>query len=354
MNNAVQPKAQKARFSVAITTPQYREMIASTLSDPERIRRFTASITSAVAVNPALQECTASSILAGALLGESLNLTPSPQLGQYYLVPFEVQLKDANGNKLWATDANGNKLKNERGKWIPISEKHAQFVLGYKGYIQLAIRSGNYLDIDAFEIHDGEYRGRDRMTGKPVFSFIEDDSERESAPVIGYMAYFEYLNGFRKTIYWSKEKMLQHADTYSAAFSADAYIKLQNNEIPETEMWKYSSFWYKSFDEMAKKTLLRQLISKWGVMSSEMQTAFEGDSHTIKSEGKMLVPISDESDEAATEQAEQTEQPAAQIDSRGSQPMQKIENPEALDDSPYAAKPAPQQKQAKKISLSDV
>ena len=344
MNNAVvQPKAQKARFSVAITTPQYREMIASTLSDPERIRRFTASITSAVAVNPALQECTAASILAGALLGESLNLTPSPQLGQYYLVPFEVQLKDANGNKLWATDASGNKLKNDRGKWIPISEKHAQFVLGYKGYIQLAIRSGNYLDIDAFEIHDGEYKGRDRMTGKPVFAFIEDDAEREASPVIGYMAYFEYLNGFRKTIYWSKEKMMQHADTYSAAFSADAYIKLHNNEIPEAEMWRYSSFWYKSFDEMAKKTLLRQLISKWGVMSTEMQTAFEGDSHTIKSEGKTLVPISDESDEVTPEQAEQ---PSPQIGTPDIQPMQEMQKQEGVK--------AAAQKQTKKISLSDV
>ena len=86
MNNTL--TAQKQKFSVAISTEAYRNLINNTLGDPERSRRFVASITSAVAVNPALQECTPSTILAGALLGESLNLSPSPQLGQYYLVPF--------------------------------------------------------------------------------------------------------------------------------------------------------------------------------------------------------------------------------------------------------------------------
>ncbi|MEA4832381.1 MAG: recombinase RecT [Oscillospiraceae bacterium] len=290
MNNQIQPKPQKARFSVAITTPQYQKLISSTLCDPNRVRSFTAAITSAVAVNPALQDCEASSIIAGALLGESLNLSPSPQLGQYYLVPFECQLKDSNGKKMWELDDNGQPRKNEKGKWIPISVKNATFVLGYRGYIQLAIRSGYYLDIDSIEIREGEYKGRDRNTGKPVFEFIEDDALREALPVIGYMAYFEYLNGFKKTLYWSKEKMMQHANTYSAAFSAADYTRLQNNEIPADEMWKYSSYWYKSFDDMAKKTMLRQLVSKWGVMSSAMQSAYDSDSYAIKSNNGSLIP----------------------------------------------------------------
>ena len=71
--------------------------------------------------------------------------------------------------------------------------------------------------------------------------------------------------------------MLLHADTYSAAFSAEAMKRIENGEIPENELWKYSSFWYKDFDGMAKKTMLRQLISKWGVMSTEMQNVFERD-----------------------------------------------------------------------------
>lgn len=248
-NNQLQAQ-QKPKFSVAITTKGYQSLIANTLRDPARVRRFTASITSAVAVNPALQECDAGTILAGALLGESLNLSPSPQLGQYYLVPF----KNRKANKI-----------------------DVQFVLGYKGYIQLALRSGQYADLDVTEIKQGEYLGKDSMTGKPKFQFIEDDDQRDALPTVGYMAYFEYMNGFRKVLYWSKEKMMNHADTYAKAFSRQKYEELLAGKIPESEMWKYSSFWYKSFDDMAKKTMLRQLISRWGVMSIEMTKALESD-----------------------------------------------------------------------------
>ena len=251
---------QQPKFSVAITTTGSKNLINNTLGDPERAKRFVASITSAVAVNPALQECEAGSILAGALLGESLNLSPSPQLGQYYLVPFKSKAK---------YDRLGNLIQPETTK--------AQFVLGYKGYIQLALRSGAYADLDVMEIREGEYKGKNPNTGKPMFSFVEDDDERERLPVVGYMAYFEYLNGFRKTIYWSKSKMMNHADTYSPAYSAAAHQKIMAGEIADKDMWRYSSFWYKDFDGMAKKTLLRQLISKWGVMSTEMQAAYAND-----------------------------------------------------------------------------
>ena len=252
---------QKPKFSVAITTKGYQTLINNTLGDPQRARRFVSAITSAVAVNPALQECEAGTILAGALLGESLNLSPSPQLGQYYLVPFKSKAK---------YDRQGNLLTPEVVK--------AQFVLGYKGYIQLALRSGAYADLDVMDIKQGEYLGKDPMTGKPRFSFIEDDDERDRLETIGYMAYFEYLNGFRKVVYWSREKMLSHADKYSPAFSAKAFQDIQDGKISEKDMWRYSSFWYKNFDDMAKKTLLRHIISRWGVMSLEMQSAFERDS----------------------------------------------------------------------------
>lgn len=263
--------AQKPKFSVAISTPGYQKLISNTLSDPKRASRFVASVSSAVAVNPALQECEAGSILSSALLGESLNLSPSPQLGQYYLVPFKSKAK---------YDKQGNLLEPETHK--------AQFILGYKGYLQLAIRSGYYSDIDAKAIHDGEYKGRDKSTGKPLFEFIEDEDEADSLPVVGYMAYFEYMNGFRKTLYWSREKMMSHADKYSAAFSADAYLKIQDGKISDKDMWKYSSFWYKDFDSMALKTMLRQLISKWGVMSIEMQIAVENDDKVVTTSGDGL------------------------------------------------------------------
>lgn len=260
MNNLPTQTAKQPKFSVAITTKGYQKLINNTLKDPERAKRFIASITSAVAVNPALQECEAGSILAGALLGESLNLSPSPQLGQYYLVPFKCKEKK---------DRSGNIISPETVK--------AQFIIGYKGYIQLALRSGAYADLDVMEIREGEYQGKHKTTGKPQFSFIEDDDEREKLPVIGYMAYFEYLNGFRKVIYWSKAKMMNHADKYSPAYSAKSHQKIIDGEIAEKDMWKYSSFWYKDFDDMAKKTLLRQLIQRWGVMSTEMQMAFDKD-----------------------------------------------------------------------------
>lgn len=280
MSNAL--TAQKQKFSVAITTEGYKNLINNTLGDPERSKRFVTAITSAVAVNPALQECTPGSILAGALLGESLNLSPSPQLGQYYLVPFKVSLKDSNGKTIWVTDEQGNKVKDKNGKWIPVTESKAQFVPGYKGYIQLAIRSGQYKDIDAMEIREGEYLGKSADTGKPLFRFIEDDDERDNRPVVGYMAFFEYINGFKKVLYWTKQKMMNHADYYSSAFSAQAYMKIQKGEVPQEDMWKYSSFWYKDFDGMAKKTMLRQLISKWGIMSIEMQQAYVSDSKYIQ------------------------------------------------------------------------
>ena len=280
---------QKPKFSVAVQTEGYQKLINNTLGDPERAKRFVAAITSAVAVNPALQECEAGSILAGALLGESLNLSPSPQLGQYYLVPFKNRVKGPDGKTVYKTDEQGNKLKDEKGRWVPETETKAIFVIGYRGLLTLAIRSGQYADLDVMEIREGEYRGKDQLTGKPTFRFVEDDDKREELPVIGYMAYFEYLNGFKKVLYWSKEKMIKHADKYSAAFNAEDYKKFVDGEIDEKDAWKYSSYWYQDFDGMAKKTMLRQLITKWGITSIEMHTAVTKDDAVASIEGSEIV-----------------------------------------------------------------
>lgn len=237
MNNQLQ---NKPKFSLAIQSEGYKRLINNTLGDPKRAAKFIAAISSAVATNSSLQQCDAGSILSGALLGEALNLSPSPQLGQYYLVPFKDK---------------------------------AQFQLGYKGYIQLAIRSGQYKDIDVIEVREGEYLGRDKITGKHQFEFIEDEVERENKPIIGYMAYFEYLNGFYKNLYWSKEKMQKHALEYSQAYASD--VKKGTNY----------SFWAKDFNGMAFKTMLRQLISKWGIMSIDMQEALTKDMSVVKEDG---------------------------------------------------------------------
>ena len=240
-----------------------RDMITRKINNiigGEKGQRFITAMVSAVSNNESLKECTNESIFGAALLGEALNLSPSPQLGHYYLVPFK--------KKIGETEI-----------------KVAQFQLGYKGYIQLAIRSGQYQDIDVIEIKEGEYKGRNKTNGKCEFQFIEDESIRMTKPTIGYLGYFELNNGFKKTLYWTKEKVLEHADTYSKAFSKDGYEKLLSGKVKPEDMWKYSSFWYKDFDAMAFKTILRQLISRWGIMSIDMQNAFERDMAEIKEDG---------------------------------------------------------------------
>lgn len=243
--------AQRPKFSAMISTPGYQKMINNTLKDPARVRRFVASITSAVAINPLLQECDPATILSGALLGESLNLSPSPQLGQYYLVPFNNTKKGC---------------------------KDAQFQLGYKGYVQLALRSGYYKRLNVMAVKEGELVRWNPLTEEVELDLMADELEREKTPTIGYVASFEYLNGFTKTIYWSKEKMEAHAQKYSKGYAAK----------------KGYTFWEKDFDAMAYKTMLRQLISKWGVMSIDLQSAFEADIQAEDSEyvqaGEMDTP----------------------------------------------------------------
>lgn len=235
--------------------------------------RFVSSVVSAVTVNPALQECTNPSILSAALLGESLNLSPSPQLGQYYMVPYENKKEGA---------------------------KVAQFQMGYKGYIQLAIRSGQYRRINVLAIKEGELKYFDPLNEEiKVELMIDKWDEREETPTIGYYAMFELVNGFRKSMYWSKKQMLYHADKYSQAFSKDAkeitvrgkkktkvsFEDFEAGNFQKGDEWLYSSFWYQNFDGMAYKTMLRQLISKWGVMGIEMQKAFDADMAEIREDG---------------------------------------------------------------------
>jgi len=215
---------------------------------------FITSLVSAVQSNPALKVCTNTSLLSAALLGESLNLSPSAALGQFWLIPF---------------------LNKKEGI------REAQFQLGANGYKQLAMRTGQYKDIDFIVIHQGEYKGRDKFTGKQTFEFIEDDDEREALPIVGFLAYFELTNGFRKSVFWTKKKMVDHANRYSQAFNAEVYQKIQDGKIPASEMWKYSSPWYTDFTGMAEKTLIKHLLSKYGILSTELVTAVSSDNAVI-------------------------------------------------------------------------
>lgn len=261
VQNSLTNRQVKTGMAAYLTKDAVKKQINSVVGGKNGTR-FISSIVSAVQTTPALQECTNPSILSAALLGEALNLSPSPQLGQFYMVPFDNKKKGC---------------------------KEAQFQLGYKGYIQLAERSGYYKKLNVLAIKEGELIHYDPLNEEIEVELIEDDVIREETPSMGYYAMFEYENGFRKTLYWSKKKMLAHAEKYSFAFAKNGGAKslelLEQGKIPEKDMWKYSSFWFKDFDGMALKTMLRQLISKWGIMSIDLQTAIEKDAAVIHEDG---------------------------------------------------------------------
>lgn len=243
VQNSLVKQNQKQTFSAFLATDAMKKKINEMVGG-EKGQQFVTSIISAVSTNPQLAECENSSIVSAALLGQALNLSPSPQLGQYYMVPF-------NDSK--------------RGC------KVAQFQIGYKGYIQLAIRSGQYKKLNVLAIKEGELKKYDPLNEEIEVELMENEEEREKAETIGYYAMFEYLNGFRKTLYWSKQKMEAHALKYSMGYRAK----------------KGYTFWEKDFDGMAYKTMLRQLISKWGIMSVDltMQKALESDMAVINDNG---------------------------------------------------------------------
>lgn len=259
ISNSLTKSKRNTSLAAYLTQEAVKNQISNIVGG--RSQRFISAIVSAVNTNPQLQECTNQSIVSGALLGESLNLSPSPQLGQYYLVPF-----------------------NDRNKG-----KVAQFQLGYKGYIQLAIRSGQYKKLNVLAIKKGELVKFDPLNEDIEVNLMQNEEERENAETVGYYAMFEYTNGFRKAIYWSKAKMETHAMRYSMGYRAK----------------KGYTFWEKDFDAMAYKTMLRQLISKWGIMSVDMVNAFENDMAVLNEDGSKFYIDTDETEEVV----EVTEEP---------------------------------------------
>ena len=197
---------------------------------------FIAGVVSAVQTNPTLSNCTKTSILSGALLGEALHLSPSPQLGEYYLVPYK------------------NKGVDE-----------AVFQCGYRGLITLAIRSGVYKHLNALAIKEGELVKYDPLREEIEVNLIEDEETREKAKTIGYYGYYELLNGFTKSVYWSRTKMEKHALRYSKGYQAK----------------KGYTFWEKDFDGMAIKTIYRTLL-KTAPKSVDMQRAIIMDGGVVR------------------------------------------------------------------------
>jgi recombination protein RecT len=196
----------------------------------QKSQGFLASVLNTVYLSDYLREADPNSIMTSALTAAALDLPVDPNLGLSYIIPYNV-----------------------KGK------KTARFQIGYKGYIQLALRSGQYESINVIEIYEGEVVKEDRLTGKVILN-----GKRNGDKVIGYVAYFRLLNGFEKYLYKGVSEVRAHAEKYSQSFN---YA---------------SSPWKSDFDKMAKKTVLKELISKYGIMSIQMQTAIEKDNDAIQ------------------------------------------------------------------------
>lgn len=266
LTNTLAPKREEGgKITFSTFCSNKRKSIEEMLGK-DGATRFVSAIVSAVATTPALAECSHASLLSGALLGESLKLAHSPQLGQYYLVPF----KDRKSGTT-----------------------QAQFILGVKGWKQLAIRSGQYRLINAIPVKEGEYLGLNALTAEPTIRFITDPDKRDKLPIVGYYAYFELLNGYRRGLYWTKNHALEHADRYSQAFSwhgvnTDKMQKVSYEDYllgkyPKQDEWKYSSFWYKDFDTMACGKVVKALLSGGDApLSIEMSQALNADESVVE------------------------------------------------------------------------
>lgn len=222
-------------FVLSLQAENLQQLISHTLKNENRIVKFNASMLSAVTNNPKLLKCDVGTLVAANLSAMSMGLSVGP-LNYAYFVPYFIN-----------------------GKW------KAQLQISYRGYVQLALRSGEYENIDAMVIREGEYFGRDEFSGRPKFKFINDEELAASKPIIGYMATLKLNRGFQKTIYWTKNAIIKHAQRYSESFRQST-----GNDN-----------WTKDFDVMALKTVLRQLLGKWGIMSEEMQEAYEKDMAVI-------------------------------------------------------------------------
>jgi len=199
---------------------------------------FVASLLDLYGTDKNLQQCEPKAVVTEAMKAATLKLPVSKSLGFAYIVPRKV-----------------------RGKMTPT------FQIGYKGFIQLAMRTGQYKVINADLVYEGELKSTDKLTGH-----IDLTGEKKSDKVIGYFAHFELNNGFSKTLYMTQEQMMKHAKRYSASFTYD------------------QSPWKTNFDEMALKTVLRNLIPRYGYLSIEMADAIskEDDGMDTGSQFKQL------------------------------------------------------------------
>ena len=273
------PKApQKAQQQEAVSFSDLVRSKVSKVLVGKKADDFVTALVSLMNQDPALNNCVPMSLVSTALQAQNLNLSLNKALGQAWIIPFK--------------DKKVTAINPSTGEPLAM----ATFQIGYKGYIQLAIRSGYYKKINVLALKEGELKHYDPLNEDLDVELIQDEHARENAPTIGYYAMFEYLNGFRKAMYWSKAKMIAHADRYSPAFSLNAtngkypkvsFADFEAGKVSKNDEWKYSSFWYKDFDGMAHKTMIRQILTKWGILSVEMQQAYETDMRVVHENGEV-------------------------------------------------------------------
>lgn len=217
-----------------LDSPELTERLQNAMT-PQKKELFKTSLLGVINSNSLFEKADPLSIIQSALVATTLDLPINPSLGYAYIIPYGVK---------------------------------AQFQLGYKGLIQLAQRTGQYQTISASEVREGQIKDYDPLKG------VEFDWTVTDGEVIGYVAYFKLINGFEKYLYMSLKELEAHGKKYSKSYdSKDKYTK------------EYNGIWRTNFDAMAKKTVLKQLISKFGIMSVEMQDAVVKDQQVIDKEG---------------------------------------------------------------------
>ena len=205
-----------------------------------RSAQFVSSLVSMVNADPNMQKAfyeAPMTVIQAGLKAAAFDLPIDQNLGYAYIVPFKNSKKDADGN--WS------------------SKTEATFILGWKGMHQLALRTGAYKTINVVDIREGELKSYNRLTEETDIEFIEDDDLRESKPIIGYLGYYRLVNGAEKTIYMT----IKQIENHEKKFRKGQYM---------------GKGWKDDFDAMARKTVYRKLIGKWGVMSIQYQSAQEG------------------------------------------------------------------------------
>lgn len=234
-------KPEETAMSIYLSQETTKKYLKTILGDKDKVNQFVTSLTTLSGSSSQLKSCTNNSLLACALKATSMGLPFDQNLGFAWAVPYK--------NRSTGTTT-------------------ATFQIGAKGYVQLALRTGQYRYIGSREVRQGEFLGRN-FVGDPEIKWLPDN-ERENLGIIGYMAGIELVNGFRKSIFWTHEMVEKHAFKYSQSYRK--YKKTGNEN---------DAIWASDFDKMAEKTLLKLLISKYGIMSTDIQNAVISDQSKI-------------------------------------------------------------------------